>query len=487
MTHPVSQYEILYDHDVVMAMSDCDCACPTQSPHYVPLMLPADSVLIRPPDQTQIALSDAYAVAFVPSFSRVATVNMPALHLLQRFDRPQAIALLDATDQAAAIQFYALGLLQIQGASPALPPPTDELIAWLHVTNACNLRCTYCYINKSGAAMTVETAFAAIDAILEAARRYGYRRVSLKYAGGEATLNLALVERMHVYAQDCASTAGIELYGVVLSNGVGLDDTKLQRIRNLSLRLMISLDGPAAIHNQQRPRINGQESFQAVTSNIKRARNLGMPLTVSVTVTGASVPYVAEVVSWLLQHETHFVLNFYRACQAGTSLAELALQEQQMIAGLRCAYAVIEQHLPRYSLLSCLLDRTNLALPHQQTCGVGANYMVVDHLGRVAKCQMDLANPITNVWEADPLHAIRVSPTGLQSLPVDQKAGCRDCSWKYWCAGGCAQATAHASQHYDVPSPNCAIYKALYPEVIRLEGLRLLQQASRPNMRSLNH
>ena len=28
---------------------------------------------------------------------------------------------------------------------------------------------------------------------------------------------------------------------------------------------------------------------------------------------------------------------------------------------------------------------------------------------------------------------------------------------------------------YDVKSPNCNIYKALYPEVLRLEGLRLLK------------
>jgi uncharacterized protein len=35
-------------------------------------------------------------------------------------------------------------------------------------------------------------------------------------------------------------------------------------------------------------------------------------------------------------------------------------------------------------------------------------------------------------------------------------------------------ATYRATGRYDVQSPNCAIYQALYPELLRLEGQRLL-------------
>lgn len=34
-----------------------------------------------------------------------------------------------------------------------------------------------------------------------------------------------------------------------------------------------------------------------------------------------------------------------------------------------------------------------------------------------------------------------------------------------------------ATGRYDTQSPHCAIYRVLYPEVIRLEGLRLLKYA----------
>jgi len=38
-------------------------------------------------------------------------------------------------------------------------------------------------------------------------------------------------------------------------------------------------------------------------------------------------------------------------------------------------------------------------------------------------------------------------------------------------------ATFAATGRFDVRSPNCRIYKAVYPEAVRLEGLRLLAYA----------
>ena len=66
---------------------------------------------------------------------------------------------------------------------------------------------------------------------------------------------------------------------------------------------------------------------------------------------------------------------------------------------------------------------------------------------------------------------------------VDEKDECRDCQWKYWCAGGCPLETYRKTGTYTAKSPNCNIYKALFPEIIRLEGLRMLE-AARPVLES---
>lgn len=465
--------------DSVGLGSDCNCACPSvrSSPYLAPL--PPSTFVHCHADQHYMMLDAEHSVAFVPSRSQVVVLNSDALELLERLRIPQQLMQLPEDERIVVEQFYRLGLIQCVGDTSTMLLPADELVAWLHVTNACNLRCTYCYINKSNEAMSAETGFTAIDAILRSAHLHNYQRIMLKYAGGEASLNLSLVEELHTYAQKRAAAHGIVLQGVVLSNGVGLTHHKLQRIQDLQLRLMISLDGLHTFHDAQRPTIHGQQSFAATVAGIERARERGLDITISVTVTGANVEGLPAVVTWLLDRELHFSINFYRECDPGTRFAELQLDEQHLIHNLQAAYRVIEQRPPRYSLLGCLLDRTNLGVAHNQTCAVGQNYLVIDHGGSIAKCQMEIEHPITNIWEYDPLTVIRLDQTGVQNLPVEQKEGCRTCEWKYWCAGGCAVATFRATGRYDIQSPNCRIYKTLYPEVIRLEAARLLFWASR--------
>ena len=100
-----------------------------------------------------------------------------------------------------------------------------------------------------------------------------------------------------------------------------------------------------------------------------------------------------------------------------------------------------------------------------------------DQHGRVAKCQMQIDHPVTDIHAKDPLALIRADQNGIQNFPVNSKEGCVDCAWKKFCAGGCPLESYRATGRYDVKSPNCNIYKAIFPEVLRLEGLRLLRKA----------
>jgi uncharacterized protein len=90
---------------------------------------------------------------------------------------------------------------------------------------------------------------------------------------------------------------------------------------------------------------------------------------------------------------------------------------------------------------------------------------------------MVMTQTVTDYNDPDPLATVRGSTTGLQNPKVDEKEECSKCEWRYWCTGGCPLQAYRATGRYDVKSPNCNIYKALYPEVVRLEGLRLLKYA----------
>ncbi len=365
------------------------------------------------------------------------------------------------------------------GLPRALPA---ALTAWLHLTDRCNLRCDYCYLPHVREDMSAETGRAAIDATFRSALANGLQEVKLKYAGGEPLLRFPLLVELHQYARSQAETLGIALQGVVLSNGTLLTDSLASTLYSLDLRLMISLDGLGRYHDAHRRYAGGRGTFADVAEAVDLALAHGLTPSISVTVSSRTAEGLPELMAWILERDLPFSLNFYRENEFSASHEDLRLDEEKIIAGMLAAFKVIEANLPRRPFLGGIVDRANLSIGHTHTCGVGQNYLVFDQNGQVAKCQMQMQRPVTDVPAADPLALVRADRLGVQNVSVEEKDGCRDCQWKYWCAGGCPLATYRATGRYDVKSPNCNIYRALFPEALRLEGLRLLKYQDDPEV-----
>jgi uncharacterized protein len=416
----------------------------------------------------------------------VVVLNEPARQLLGRLGTPVTINELHASlplrheDVTSVMERLAVAGVIYPVGQPHRPKSAGPgtLTAWLHVSNACNLRCTYCYVHKTAAGMDERTGRASVDAVLNAAEQHGFTSVKLKYAGGEASLNYRLVLALHDYARQRAAERGLDLQAVLLSNGVALPAAFTGGLAAAGVRIMISLDGVGAAHDAQRPTIAGKPSFRSVARTIDRLCAEGWPPHLSITITGTSASSAADAVRFALDRDLTFSLNFFRDndCAAGT--AGLEYSDQEMIAGLTAAFAVIEERPPRWSVLGAVLDRGQLLRPHQRPCGVGQDYVVISHDGGVAKCHMEIERTLGDVFHDDPLDLVRRDTRTTLNLLVEEKEGCRDCTWKHWCAGGCPVATFRATGRYDVKSPNCAIYQAIYPQALRLEALRLLAYAT---------
>jgi uncharacterized protein len=355
--------------------------------------------------------------------------------------------------------------------------PSQVLTAWLHVTNGCNLRCPYCYVHKSAEAMDEQTGRAVVESVIASALAHGFRTVKLKYAGGEASLNHRLVVTLHEYATELAAASGLRLEATLLSNGVRLPESLVRTCKEAGIRVMISLDGVGDRHDVQRPFASGKPSFHLVERTIAELIDRGCAPHLSVTVTGRNADGLPNVVRFALERDLTFSINLFRDNECVTTASDLRYEEEEIIGSLRAAFEVIESSLPRWSVLGSVLDRGQLLQPRQRSCGVGQDYLVIDQRGRVAKCHMEIERTLGDVFSGDPLALVRQDRTSALNLLVEEKEGCRDCTWRYWCSGGCSVATFRATGRYDVKSPNCNIYKAVYPDALRLEGLRLLRYA----------
>ena len=470
-----------------------DCACPVSNDRAISRSNAAASESIddethwvRGRDVVELALDSEHRILFNPvGHGGVVVVNEPANRIVASFRQPTTLGEAELACAVPSDEFSDVfgRLAHLEMIHRSQQPPRPEfqsgtvLTAWLHVTNACNLRCPYCYVRKSPEGMDEAIGRAAVEAVVRSAVDHGFEAIKLKYAGGEASLNHHVMLRLQAHARALASQHGLQLYATLLSNGVTLPPGLIETLKAEGIRVMISLDGLGAQHDAQRPFANGRPSFQFVDRTIARMIERGHPPHLSITITSRNAAGLADVVRYALERDLTFSLNIFRDNDCAASFPDLRYEEQAMIEALLRSFGVIEELLPPWSILGSILDRGQLLQPRQRSCGVGQDYVVIDQRGRVAKCHMEIEKTLGDVFKDDPLQVVRRDQTATQNLAVEEKEGCRDCTWRYWCSGGCAVATFRATGRYDIKSPNCNIYRAIYPQALRLEGLRILKYA----------
>jgi uncharacterized protein len=417
----------------------------------------------------QVVVLDAHAVALLEQFRSPTT--------MQEIMQCQREGLFTPEKLLRLISLFARSGLICDPAEPEQQhtnTPSHTLSAWLHVTNACNLCCSYCYIQKSSEHMADDIARRAINAIMRSAINNGYQHVHIKYAGGEASLRLQHVLDIHDYALAQAQKHDLTLRGTLLSNGVMLTQRTIEQLQGRNIGVTLSLDGIGTYHDSQRTFSNGLGSFRHVDRTITRLLANGLVPRVNVTVSQRNLPGLIETLGYILERDLPFNLSYYRENEQSAHLADLRFKEDQMIAGMLAVFAYIEKHLPRRRLLNSLIDKASMNAPHSHVCSMGTSYLVIDQHGGVAKCPVEIKRTVTTVDAADPLRIVRNDRTGIHAIPVEEKEGCRDCQWRYWCSGGCPALTYRLTGRNDIKSPNCRIYQALFPAALRLEALRLL-------------
>jgi uncharacterized protein len=317
--------------------------------------------------------------------------------------------------------------------------------------------------------MSGDVGHRAVEKLVETAVRHGYSALKLKYAGGEPTLRFPLVRDLHTHAARCAAQEGLALDGVLLSNGVGVSDEMLEFLAQNRLRLMVSLDGGPSTHDRVRSRRDGRSTYDAVAGTVERALERGLRPTVSITLTALTLDGTSEAVSFALEHDLPFSLNFYRQRTVGArDLSPLVPDLDTLVGTVQGIFELIGTY-PAYPWpLAGILDRTRLDIPHHTACSAGQDYLAVSTRGEISACQMLLEEPWASLADADPLDQIRQSGASIFAAP-SEGSRCHACPWRTACSGGCPlmrDTSLHA--HY------CQAYQILLPELVRLEARRLI-------------
>lgn len=138
---------------------------------------------------------------------------------------------------------------------------------FLGVTEDCNMRCRYCFVQHNPARMSLDTAMKALYFLIAQKDPNSKRNLNITFFGGEPTLEwdsviVPVVKRGRELTDNKMSFN-------ITSNGILLNRERLEFMKENNMSLLFSFDGDEETQNYNRPMKGGQPSFPLLKDKVK--------------------------------------------------------------------------------------------------------------------------------------------------------------------------------------------------------------------------
>lgn len=145
------------------------------------------------------------------------------------------------------------------------------------VTLRCNHKCLYCHASvvpeeRSDLDMTLETAKRTVDFIFSSPNP----ALVIEFQGGEPLINWPVIQFITRYARERNQREGRNLFVALVSNFSLMDEAKFRFLVDNQVSVCTSLDGPEALHNQNRIFRKGS-SYAEVVRWLERFQQAARP------------------------------------------------------------------------------------------------------------------------------------------------------------------------------------------------------------------
>jgi len=335
------------------------------------------------------------------------------------------------------------------------------------VSLRCDHSCPYCQVSRvsqdrAAFDMTEATADKAIDLMFRSPAPF----LKVEFQGGESLLNFDLVR--YIVKECKARNDGRGLQFVIATNLSPLTDDHLAFCREHEILISTSLDGPAHLHNANRPR-PGNDSHHRATEGINRVREaLGYSsVSALMTTTLRSLEMPREIIDEYLR--MGFKSIFLRPISpygfAVRSAAKIGYQTDQFLEFYRTGLDYIldlnkqgiflREEYAAIVLRKMLTPYSTGYVDLQSPSGLGLSVIVYNYnadvyasdegrmLAEVGDHTFRMGNVHTNNYE-ELFFDSSLLDTTLETM-VEGTPMCCDCAFQSWC--GTDPVFHHATQN----------------------------------------
>lgn len=316
----------------------------------------------------------------------------------------------------------------------------------LHIAQDCNLRCEYCFASTGDFGlgrklMDYDTGKKAIDFLLHNSKD----RVNLEldFFGGEPTMNFEVVKKIVKYARSKEKRFNKKFRFTITTNGVLLDDDKIDFINKEMSNVVMSIDGRKEVNDKVRKRIDGSGCYDKVMDNFKTliSRRNGKDYYVRGTFTKYNLDFANDVI------------HLYNEGFQQISI-------EPVVSDMKLPYAITERDMPKvfseYENLADKLieirenhgfinffhfmldlDQGPCAIKRIRGCGCGNEYVAITPDGDIYPCHQFVGLP---EWKMGNLHQNKMDLAMKKIFAeanIYTKPDCKGCWAKFYCSGGC--------------------------------------------------
>lgn len=330
----------------------------------------------------------------------------------------------------------------------------------LHVAHDCNLKCNYCFASQGNfkgerSLMSLEVGKKSLEYL---AKNSGSRRnLEVDFFGGEPLMNFDLVKELVYYGRKLEKEYNKNFRFTITTNGVLLDDEKIDFINEHMENVVLSLDGRKVVNDNMRKTINGEGSYDIILPKFKKMvdKRGDKDYYIRGTFTSNNIDFSKDA------------LDFYNNGFKKISIEPVVTSEEM-------EYALREEHLQSvldeyekfakeyinikkkdkdFYFFHFMIDLTQgpCIIKRSVGCGAGSEYMAVTPEGDLYPCHQFVGEKefqMGNVFEG--VHNTNLRDT-FKKANVYNKEECRVCWARFYCSGGC-----HANSHYshnDITKP----------------------------------
>jgi len=352
----------------------------------------------------------------------------------------------------------------------------------LNIAHDCQLRCKYCFAStgdfgKGRKLMSYETGKHAIDFLLE---NSGDRpNLELDFFGGEPLMNFKVVKQIVEYARSREAEYGKKFRFTITTNGLLLDDEKIDFINKEMSNVVLSIDGRKEVNDYFRVLPNGQGCYDMILPKYKKL----------VEGRGDKEYYVRGTFT---NKNLDFSNDVFALYDAGFDQISV-----EPVVGDSDEYALTEKDLPavfkEYEILSKKiidnekagkkfnffhfmldLDQGPCAIKRLRGCGCGNDYVAITPDGDIYPCHQFVGIDEYKMGNIDEGTFNQDMKKEFASAHVYSKPDCKKCWAKFYCSGGCnANNYQYMGDIHTAHKISCQLEKKRLECAIMMKAIRI--------------